>query len=62
MQSSKPHEVGSRARAKQSSRRVDERALASGGKSAAQLRRENEAFASLARSVHVNFAASRSLG
>lgn len=62
MKASKRHAVGSRARAKDGSRRADERALASGGKSAAQLRRENEVFASLARSVDVNIAASRSLG
>jgi hypothetical protein len=51
-----------RALAKEASRRSDARALASGRKSAAELRRENESFAALARSARVNFEALRSLG
>ena len=51
----------SRARAKQVARADDERLMASGEKSVAQLKRENEAFAPLARSARVNLSASRSL-
>jgi hypothetical protein len=51
----------SRARAKQAARADDERLMASGEKSVAQLKRENEAFAPLARSARVNLSASRSL-
>jgi hypothetical protein len=50
-----------RARAKQASRVVDAQALASGRKSASQLRRENEVFGPLAPQARVNLAASRSL-
>jgi hypothetical protein len=52
----------SRARAKQAARADDERLMASGEKSVAQLKRENEVFAPLARSARVNLSASRSLG
>jgi hypothetical protein len=55
-------DVSARARAKDASRLADARALSSGQKSAGQLRRENEVFASLAQSARVNFSASRSLG
>jgi len=51
-----------RAAAKQRSRDADERALASGRKSVAQLKRENEVFAPLAREARVDFTAARSLG
>ncbi len=51
----------SRARAKQAARAADERQMASGEKSVAQLKRENEVFAPLARSAQVNLSASRSL-
>ncbi len=51
----------SRARAKQAARADNERLMASGEKSVAQLKRENEAFAPLARSARVNLSASRSL-
>ena len=47
---------------KQRSRLADGRALASGQKSVAQLKRENEVFAPLAREARVDFSASRSLG
>jgi hypothetical protein len=47
---------------KHHSRLMDSRALASGQKSVAQLKRENEAFAPLAREARVDFSASRSLG
>lgn len=51
-----------RIRAKQAARAADERALVSGAKSVAQLKRENEVFASMARSARVDLTASRSLG
>jgi hypothetical protein len=51
----------SRALTKQAARASDERLLASGRKSVAQLKRENEAFAPLARSARVDLSASRSL-
>jgi hypothetical protein len=51
-----------RAADKQRSRSLDERALANGSKSVAQLKRENEAFAPLAASARVDLRASRSLG
>jgi hypothetical protein len=50
-----------RAREKEISRVADERALAAGRKSAAQLCRENEAFAAVAGSGRVNLAAAKSL-
>jgi len=55
-------DVGARARAKDASRLADARAVSSGLKSADQMRRENEVFATLVRSARVNFSASRSLG
>lgn len=51
-----------RAVEKQRSRRADERAISSGGKSVAQLKRENEVFAPLAADARIELAASRSLG
>jgi len=51
-----------RAVEKQRSRRLDERAISSGAKSVAQLKRENEVFAPLAADARVELAASRSLG
>lgn len=51
-----------RAREKQASRLADVLALASGQKSADQLRQENEVFGPLARLARPNLAASRSLG
>jgi hypothetical protein len=51
-----------RAKEKQASRVVDERDLSSGGKSAEQLRSENELLASFAGSARVDLSASRSLG
>ncbi|HET8536593.1 MAG TPA: hypothetical protein VFL73_05380 [Solirubrobacteraceae bacterium] len=50
-----------RAREKQNSRVADERALVADPRSAAWIRRENEAFAALAGSARVNLAASKSL-
>jgi hypothetical protein len=54
--------MNARAKEKEASRRRDERELASGRKSAAQLRRENEVFGELASSARVRLLASRSLG
>jgi hypothetical protein len=54
--------MNARAEEKEASRRRDERELASGRKSAAQLRRENEVFGELASSARVRLLASRSLG
>jgi hypothetical protein len=51
-----------RAREKARSRVADERALASGQKSMADLKRENEVFAPLASSARIDLSASRSLG
>jgi hypothetical protein len=51
-----------RAAEKRRSRRSDERAILSGSKSIAQLKRENEVFAPLAVSARVDLSASRSLG
>ena len=51
-----------RAAEKRRSRRLDERAISSGGKSVAQLKRENEVFAPLAADARIELAASRSLG
>lgn len=51
-----------RAEEKDRSRRSDERALAAGRVSAAELRRENAAFGAVARSGRANLARSRSLG
>ena len=50
-----------RAREKERSRAADERALASGAKSVAQLKVENEAFAPLASMSRLDLSASRSL-
>jgi hypothetical protein len=50
-----------RAQAKQASRDADARALASGRRSAAALRQENEVVANAARSARLDLAASRSL-
>lgn len=55
-------DVSARARAKEASRLADARAVSFGQKSAGQLRRENEVFATLAQSARVNFSASGSLG
>jgi hypothetical protein len=54
--------LSARARAKDASRRRDERARAFGRKSASRLRRENEVFGELAASASVRLLASRSLG
>lgn len=51
-----------RAAEKQRSRRSDERAISSGRKSVAELKRENEVFAPLAPDARIELAASRSLG
>ncbi len=51
-----------RAAEKQRSRAADERAISGGGKSVAQLKRENEVFAPLADDARIDLAASRSLG
>jgi hypothetical protein len=51
-----------RAAEKQRARLADERAVSSGGKSVAQLKRENEVFAPLAADARIELAASRSLG
>jgi hypothetical protein len=51
-----------RAAKKQRSRIADERAIFGGGKSVAQLKRENEVFAPLAVDARIELAASRSLG
>jgi hypothetical protein len=51
-----------RATEKQRSRLADERAISGGGKSVAQLKRENEVFAPLAADARIELAASRSLG
>ena len=51
-----------RAVEKQRSRRADERAISSGGKSVAQVKGENEVFAPLAVDARIELAASRSLG
>lgn len=51
-----------RAAEKQRSRIADERAISGGGKSMAQLKRENEVFAPLAGDARIELAASRSLG
>jgi len=51
-----------RAAEKQRSRDEDAAALASGRKSAAELQRENEAFARLASRARVDLRASKSLG
>lgn len=51
-----------RAVEKQRARRFDERAISGGGKSVAQLKRENEVFAPLAADARIELAASRSLG
>ncbi len=48
-------------RAKQASRAADERALASGEMSVAEMRRKNDVFAPLARRSRINLSASRSL-
>ncbi|MBA2451474.1 MAG: hypothetical protein H0V51_25945 [Chloroflexi bacterium] len=50
-----------RARAKQASRAADERMLATGEKSVAQLKRENEVFAPFARSAKIDLTSSRRL-
>jgi len=55
-------DVRARAREKEASRLADERAVSSGRKPADELRSENEAVASLARSARVNLPASHSLG
>lgn len=52
----------SRARTKQASRAADERLMASGGKSVARVKRENEVFAPLARAARIDLTSSRSLG
>lgn len=64
MQVSGTATMDSQARAveKQRSRRADERAISSGSKSVAQVKRENEVFAPLAVDARVELAASRSLG
>jgi len=54
--------MSARANEKEASRCCDEKDLASGRKSAAQLRRENEVFGQLASSATVRIIASRSLG
>jgi hypothetical protein len=54
--------MSARAKEKEASRCRDEKDLASGRKSAAQLRRENEVFGQLASSARVRIIASRSLG
>lgn len=46
---------------KQLSRSADVRALASGAKDVAQLKRENEVFAPLARDARIDLAAARRL-
>jgi hypothetical protein len=51
-----------RALEKQRQRDRDARDLASGAKSPAQLKRENEVFAPMARAARPNLAAARSLG
>jgi hypothetical protein len=57
-----PLDPAARAAEKQRSRDEDARALASGEKTAAQLRDENEVFAKLAPMSRVDLTASRSLG
>lgn len=51
-----------RAAEKQRARMADERALSSGRKSVAQLKRENEVLAPLAEGARIDLSASRSLG
>jgi hypothetical protein len=51
----------SRRAEKQRSRLADQNAMRSGRKSVAQLKRENEAFAPLAREASVDLSAARSL-
>jgi hypothetical protein len=58
---SQSYDPKARSAAKQRSRQADERALLGGLKSAAQLKRENEALAPLARVARVDLPASRSL-
>lgn len=51
-----------RAAEKRRARVADERALSSGHKSVAQLKRENEVLAPLATGARIDLSASRSLG